>query len=159
MVWRKHVGFEIMHTGWPGHFCHPWFPLVFDISVFGPSMINKSQFGHHLSQAGNASLWSSSCHTAHLIVTGAMAEEIHLKVLWWGYWSRGVWLRVKWKTTSHGAKFWDETVRNSSSGIKMPDFAVYWLWDIRWLTTSIVSISENKKKYSTYLVSCCKGLN
>lgn len=52
-----------------GHFCHLRFPLMCDAPVFGPSMVSKSQFGHHLSQAGNAPLWFQY-HTSHLLVTG-----------------------------------------------------------------------------------------
>lgn len=64
-----------------GHFCHLRFPLMCDAPVFGPSMVSKSQFGHHLSQAGNASLWFLVSHITPTSYGGAVTEEIHPKVL------------------------------------------------------------------------------
>lgn len=44
-----------------GHFCHLRFPLLCDVPVWGLPW-SASQFGHQISQAGNASLWFLVSH-------------------------------------------------------------------------------------------------
>ena len=82
-----------------GHFCHLWFPLMCDVPVFGPSMVSKSQFAHHLLQAGNASPWFLVSHIIPL-VTGAVTEEIHPQSSVSKLRNRGLWPRVEMKDNS-----------------------------------------------------------
>lgn len=90
------MGFDLMHIVRPGQVSEllaSGVPPMFNVPVLGPFIFSKSQFGHHLSQAGNAACLKKYFSVKFLVSHGLSTDSCYGREdppQNSGYWTRGM---------------------------------------------------------------------